>query len=136
MRIKPNRVCLLLLTLVSVLFAANVARAQEDTTPKKRLQSPATARGLIGGESHDSYVIRVRKGQMLTVDLSWQRKEDNRAEFTVSESANFFNAGQVEFGNASNEGKRWSGEVPKTRDYYVYVVGHPTARYRLQVTVK
>ncbi|MBS1788942.1 MAG: hypothetical protein JST85_14525 [Acidobacteria bacterium] len=133
---NQQRACLMFATMAIVFLAVTVAWAQNDTTPKKRLRNSTTAKGLIGGESHDSYVIHVRKGQTLTVELSWQRKEDNRAEFTVSESANFFNAGQVEFGNASNEGKRWSGEVPKTRDYYVYVVGHPTARYRLQVTVK
>lgn len=136
MRMNQQRACLMFATMAIVFLAVTVAWAQNDTTPKKRLRNSTTAKGLIGGESHDSYVIHVRKGQTLTVELSWQRKEDNRAEFTVSESANFFNAGQVEFGNASNEGKRWSGEVPKTRDYYVYVVGHPTARYRLQVTVK
>ena len=136
MRIKPTRVCLLLMALMSVLFAANVVWAQDDTTPKKRLQSPATARGFIGGESHDGYVIRVRKGQTLTVDLSWRLKDDNRAEFTVSESSNFFNGEQVNFGKSSDNGKRWSGKVPKTGNYYIYVVGHPTARYKLLVTVK
>lgn len=136
MRIKPKGIGLLLLTLVGVLFAANGVCAQDDTTPKKRIQSPATVRGFIGGESHDSYVIRARKGQTLTVDLSWRLKDDNRAEFTVTESSNFFSGEQVKFGKSSDNGKRWSGKVPRTGNYYIYVVGHPTARYKLLVTVK
>ncbi|MBL8188442.1 MAG: hypothetical protein JNK38_10570 [Acidobacteria bacterium] len=136
MRINTRRVCLLLATMAIVVLAVNVIRAQDDTTPKKRLRNSATAKGEIGGESHDSYVIRVRKGQTLTVEFSWQRKEDNRAEFTVSESSNFFNGTQVEFGTVSNDGKRWSGKIPKTTDYYIYVVGHPIARYTLKVSVK
>ncbi len=136
MLINRRRVCLLLVTLATLLLTANLTWAQEDTTPKKRLRSPATARGFIGGESHDSYVINVRKGRTLTVQISWQLKDDNRAEFTVSESSNFFSGEPVSFGKASADGKRWSGQVPKTADYYIYVVGHPTARYKLLVTVK
>lgn len=136
MRINARIVCSMLATITIVLLAVNVAWAQEDKTPKKRLRSPATARGFIGGESHDSYVIRVRKGQTMTVQISWKIEDDNRAEFTVSESPNFFNGEQVSFGKASADGKRWSGKVPKTADYYIYVVGHPTARYKLLVTVK
>ncbi len=136
MRIKLKRASWMLLVLVTVLLAANVTYAQEDKTPKKQLRSPATAKGFIGGESHDSYVIRARKGQTMTVQITWRRKDDNRAEFTVSESSNFFNGGQVTFGKASDNDRRWSGKVPKTGSYYIYVVAHPTARYTLSVTVK
>ena len=121
------------IALATLLLAANITWAQEDTTPKKRLRSPATAKGLIGGEPHDSYVIHARKGQTLAVQISWQLKDDNKAEFTVSESANFFNGPQVGFGKASNNGKRWSGKIPRTANYYIYVVAHPTAQYTLRV---
>lgn len=137
MRIKLIRVSLLFIALTSLFLAANVTRAQEeDTTPKKRLRSPATVKGFIGGESHNSYVIRARKGQTMTVKISWQHKDDNRAEFSVSESDNFFNSEPITFGESSDEGKRWSGKIPKTGDYYIYVVAHPTANYTLKVTVK
>ena len=136
MRSKLKCISLVLIALATILLAADVTWAQDDTTPKQRLRSPATARGLIGGESHDSYAIRARKGQTMTVQISWRRKEDNRAEFTVSESPNFFNGAQVDFGKASDEGKRWSGKVPRTGNYYLYVVAHPTAHYTLRVTVK
>jgi len=127
---------LLFIALATLLLAANATWAQEDTAPKKRLRSPATARGTIGGEAHDSYVIRARKGQRMTVRISWQRVDDNRAEFTVSESANFFNGPQVGFGKASNNSKRWSGKIPRTANYYIYVVAHPTAKYTLRVRLK
>lgn len=136
MRIKLKRSSLLLIALAIVLLAANSSWAQEDTIPKKRLRSPATAKGVIGGESHDSYVIYARKGRRMTVQISWQRADDNRAEFTVSKSANFFNGPQVGFGKASDNGKRWSGKIPRTADYYIYVVAHPTAQYTLRVSLK
>lgn len=136
MRIKLKRPFWLLVALAFLLLTTSVAWAQSDTTPKKRLRSPATAKGFIGGESHDSYVIRERKGQTMTVQISWRRKDDNRAEFTVSESSNFFNGAQVAFGKVSEKGKRWRGKVPKTGSYYIYVVAHPTARYTLSVTVE
>lgn len=136
MRLRLHKTSFLFAAITALLLCANIASAQEDTTPKKRLRSPAITRGLIGGESHDSYVIRARRGRTMTVQISWRREGDNRAEFTVSESSNFYNAEQVTFGRESNNGRRWTGKIPDTRDYYIYVVGHPTARYTLRVTVR
>lgn len=136
MRTKYHKDSLRFIALAILVLAANVVWAQEDTTPKKRLRSPATAKGFIGGESHATYVIRVRKGQTMTVQISWKHKAHNRAEFTVSESANFFNGTPVTFGKVSDKGNRWSGKVPRTGNYYIYVVAHPTARYTLSVTVE
>jgi hypothetical protein len=136
MQLNLQKTFLLLALILTITLCTNSALAQDDTTPKKRLRSPATMKGLIGGESHDSYVIRARRGQVMTVQISWRREGDNRAEFTVSEAANFFGANQAEFGKASNNDKRWTGKVPKTRDYYLYVVAHPTAHYTLRVTTK
>lgn len=131
-----KRSSFLLIALAIVLLAANSCWAQDDTTQKRRLRSPETVRGLIGGESHDSYVIQARKGRTMTVQISWRRVDDNRAEFTVSESSDFFNGGEVAFGKTSDKGKRWSGRIPRTRDYYIYVVAHPTAQYTLRVRLK
>ena len=91
--------------------------------------------GFIGGESHDGYVVRARKGQVLTVRLSWRREGDNRASLVVSESADF-SGEAAKFGNDSNNGRRWVGRVPRTGDYYVYVMAHPSARYTLHVSVR
>jgi hypothetical protein len=123
---------------LAILFAvANIANGQEYV---KRLRNPASVKGLIGGESHNSYVIRVRKGQTLTVQISWRHEHDenlgdNHAEFFVSDLPNFASA-TFEFGKESNNGKRWSGRVPKTGDYYIYVNAHPTAYYTLRATVR
>jgi len=136
MQLEFHRLPFLLLATVTILLAASPSRAQDDTTPKKRLRSPAITRGVIGGESHDSYVIRARKGQTMTVRISWRPEGDNNAEFTVSESANFFGAEQVGFGSLSADSRRWTGRIPKSRDYYIYVVAHPTVHYTLRVNLK
>lgn len=136
MQLKLQRGSLFLIALTVLLLSATVSRSQEDTTPKKRLRSPATARGFIGGESHDSYVIRARKGQTMTVRISWRPDGDNSAGFTITRSPSFFTGEQVDFGNESDGGKRWTGKIPRTGNYYIYVTGHPTAHYTLRVKVK
>ncbi|MBI3649810.1 MAG: hypothetical protein HY231_02040 [Acidobacteria bacterium] len=136
MQNKLKKNFMLLMAAVMLLLAANLTQAQADNTAKKRLYSPATAKGFIGGESHDSYQIHARKGQTMTVRISWRRKDNNRAEFTVSESPNFFGSAPVTFGKASDHDKGWRGKIPKTGNYYLYVVAHPTAHYTLWVTVK
>jgi hypothetical protein len=100
-----------------------------------RLKSMVPVNGFIGGESHDSYVIRARKGQILTVSLSWQREDDNRASFTVSESPDF-SGPPAKFGNGSDEDTKWVGTVPRTGNYNVYVVAHPSARYTLKPSLR
>jgi len=49
------------------------------------------------------YMIRARKGQILTVKISWRRKHnnedgDNHAEFFVGELPNFDGDGRVKYG--------------------------------------
>ena len=134
MHVKLMRASLLLVAVATFFLAANITAAQENASPKKRLRSPATARGFIGGESNDGYVIRARRGQVMTVRISWRHVDDNRAEFSVSDSAEF--GGQVEFGKLTYSGRRWRGKIPQTGDYYIYVVAHPSARYILKVTLK
>lgn len=136
MNIKTKTTLFAAIILSVILGAASVGFAQADNTPKKRLKSPATARGFIGGESHDSYVIKATKGQTMTVQISWQRENGNKAEFTISKSANFFNGSPVNFGKESLNGKRWTGKLPQTGNYYIYVVANPSAKYTLKVTVK
>jgi hypothetical protein len=122
--------------LTSVLLTANVTHAQPPEPPAKRLRNPAVVRSTIGGESHDSYVIRASKGKTITVKLSWRQEEENHAQFTVSDMPGFFGAEPVAFGKEAEDGKRWTGKIPKTANYYIYVVAHPIARYTLRVTVK
>jgi hypothetical protein len=132
---KLPKVFLMLFTL-AILSQIMTIQAQEDTTPKKRLQSPVTVNGFIGGESHDSYVIHVRKNQVLTVQISWKPEGNNTASFTVSESPNFYSSQPVKFGKTTNGGKRWAGKIPKTSDYYIAVIAYPTAHYTLKVSLQ
>lgn len=120
---------------IAISVVSSLFSAQTDNIPKRRLQSPATVSGFIGGESHDSYVISATKGQVMTVQISWEKEDDNRADFTIAKSSNFFAADPVDFGKLSEDEKSWTGEIPSTGDYYVYVVAHPTAHYKLTVTV-
>ena len=136
MKNKLNQAVIAFLFTAIFLFGANAIMAQTDKTPKRRLQNPATVKGVVGGEAHNSYVIRALQGQMMTVQISWRREADNRAEFSVSRSANFFNSEPVKFGKETNNGKSWGGKIPKTGNYYIYVVAHPMAKYTLKVSVK
>ena len=122
--------------LTIVLLVADVIQAQPPEPPAKRLRNPAVVRSVIGGESHDSYVIRAAKGKTLTVVISWRREGDNNAGFKVSDMPGFYEAEPVSFGEESQDGNRWTGKIPKTANYYIYVVAHPIARYTLRVTIK
>ena len=106
----------------------------------QRLRHPARVRGFIGGETHDSYVIRARKGQLMTVQISWRRERGeagpNHAQFFVADSGEFSGDSAVKFGAASNHEKRWRGRIPKTQDYYIYVNAYPTAHYTLTVRLQ
>lgn len=114
----------------------NVALAQVETSPPGRLRNRVPVRGFIGGESHDGYVVRARKGQVMTVRLDWRREGDNRASLTVSESADFYTGEPVKFGSEYDDGRRWIGTVQRTGDYYFYVVAHPSAHYTLRVSLR
>jgi hypothetical protein len=125
-----------------MLLAVDPAFGQQDRAIGQhhfqRLRGPATVRGFIGGESHGTYVIRARKGRIMTVQISWQHQHDengdNHAEFYVTDSD--FNGDGIKFGSESNKGRRWTGKIPRNADYYIHVMAHPTAHYTLKVTLK
>jgi hypothetical protein len=123
----------LLLIVMILLPIAKATGGQLQPLVTKRLRNPASVRGFIGGESHQEYVIHVRRGRVLTVRLSWRREADNRAEFSVKESRN---SEPSKFGMESDDGKRWTGKIPKSGDYYIDVYAHPTAHYTLRVAVR
>ncbi len=117
--------------LVLGLLAAG-AIAQPLSKPK-RVHAPATIRGLVGGESNDTYVVHVRKGRQLTVELSWKKEDGNTASFGMGSSKDLE---PVSFGKESHGGRKWVGRVPKTADYFIEVVAHPSAHYVLKVRIK
>jgi hypothetical protein len=113
------------------LLAAGIT-AQPQAKPK-RLHAPATIRSLVGGEANETYVVHVRKGQTLTVEISWKKEDDNTASFGMGALKDLE---PLSFGKESNGGRKWVGQVPKTADYFIEVVAHPSAHYVLKVTVK
>ena len=125
----------LLTTVIAIFVLSRLVLAQIDSTPRQRLRSPASVRGFIGGESHDSYVIHATKGHTMTVKISWRKEGDNRASFIITESPSFFENESVEFGKTSEDNRGWTGKIPRTGDYYIYVVAHPTAHYKLTVII-
>jgi hypothetical protein len=52
-----------------LLLSTTVSQSQEDSTPKE-VAKFHDGQGFIGGEAHESYVIRARKGQTMTVRIS------------------------------------------------------------------
>lgn len=121
------------LRLVLILgILATGAFAQPMAKPK-RVHAPATIRGMVGGEANVTYVVHVRKGRTLTVEISWKKEDDNKASFGMGANKDL---APVSFGKESNGGRKWSGRVPKTGDYFIEVVAHPRADYVLKVRVK
>lgn len=95
----------------------------------------ATIEGFIGGDSHDSYLIHLRKGRKLTLQISPAKGEDEgEASFDVS--AEEFGA-PVDFGQKSDGDKTWKGEIPTTGVYFISVTAFPgSAHYTLKVMVE
>lgn len=131
-----TQVLLTFFAVVILLFTAGIASAQTDSTPKKRLKNAVTVKGSVGGEAHDSYVIRARKNQTLKVQISWTGGGDKKAQFIISKSDDFFAGDVLEGGSETYDGRTQTRKIPATGDYYIYVTAHPTAKYTLKVTVK
>ena len=81
-------------------------------------------------------MIRVRKNQTLKIQISWQAADDNKAQFVISKSNDFFAGDVLEGGTETYDGKSRTVKVPATGDYYIYVTAHPTAHYTLKVSIK
>lgn len=103
---------------------------------KIRLKNGVAVNSTIGGEAHDSYVIRVRKGQTLHIQTSWNGNRDRNVSFFVTRSADFFKSEKVERGIETYDGKNWRLKMARTGDYYIYVTAYPTAEYTVKATVK
>ena len=119
-----------LMLLLAVLATSAVAQPR---TKPKRVHAPATIRGLVGGEANDTYVVRIARGRQLTVEISWKKEDDNTASFSLTDSRD---GRAVSFGKESDGGRKWTGKVPNTGDYFIEVVAHPSAHYVLKVKIK
>ena len=136
-QIRRVAVCLALTAMLAPL-AAQLQTPPPDGPPPNRSarltlkQNRASATGLIGGESHDRYVIQLPAGARVTIRT---RSVANRASAMISTSATFGAAEPAVFGANDRKTQTWTGVIPSTADYFIYVVAHPTAKYTLSVTV-
>ena len=121
------------LRLVLIIGLLSLSAFAQPRAKPKRVHVPTTIRGLVGGEANDTYIFRARKGQQLAVEISWKKEDDNTASFSVTDS---LDGGTISFGKESNGGRKWTGEVPKTHDYFIEVVAHPAAHYVLKIKAK
>lgn len=131
-----TKIRLIFFAMTILFLATGAAQAQTDSVKKKRLPNPAAVKGFVGGEAHDSYVIRARKNQTIKVQISWTGGGDKKAQFVISKSDDFFAGDVLEGGSETYDGRTQTRKVPATGDYYIYVTAHPTAKYTLKVSVK
>jgi hypothetical protein len=94
-------------------------------------RNQAFAKGHVGGESHDQYSIFLTKGADVRIQL---RSPENAAEFLFSTGPSFRGAEQVRFGVADENIRSWTGTIPASRKYYIYVTAYPESEYQLSVT--
>jgi hypothetical protein len=116
MRAHFKNLILVFGALTAMLFAVDRAAAQGAT----RLRSGVEVRGEVGGEGHQSYVIRARRGQIIRVRiLRGLRSPDDNFNLTVSRKPSFFDAQEVNFGKESS-GRgwmAWTGKAPRSGNY-------------------
>lgn len=118
-----SRFYFLLLFLLSLPLMAS-AQGQEPLT------GTLNAKGYIGGESHNQYVVAGLAGQPVEVRL---RSKGKRASMTVSASDDFFSAEPLPANGNDEDGQTWTGVVPASGRLFVYVVAYPVSNYRLRV---
>ena len=131
-----RKTILLAITAVIVGLAVT-AGAQDEPDPIKptRLHSPALVRDYIGGESHAVYVIRAKKGQTMTVIIQPQKGETG-AGFSVYRTRDVYESEAAGFGKTSADGRRFSGKVPVTRDYFIDIIAYPPSHFKLSVKLQ
>jgi hypothetical protein len=120
---------------VFIVFLASILEGQS-SRPNKVAQlelqhNQALANGYVGGEAHDQYSIMLTKGADITIQL---RSPKNAAEFLFSTSQPFLKAEQVKFGAADESIRSWTGIIPMSQKYYIYVTAYPDSKYQLIVT--
>jgi hypothetical protein len=100
---------------------------------QRELAVPGSARGYVGGESHDRYRIAVSKGDRLEIRLTWRRSSGNRAEASVSKSPDLGSAESLQGGQWSRDGRTWRGTIDEEGVIYLFVVAHPSASYTVRI---
>jgi len=117
---------LILVFTVLLLFTKNLY-AQDEPLSSKRVYPvslPIEVSNTVGGTYLDSYVVHLKQGQELHVQV--ENKTDHSKVYFDTVLAGT----ETRFGSDSSENS-WSGVVPKSGDYEIRLVAYPAANYKL-----
>ena len=90
-----------------------------------------SARGLVGGEATNYYLVHGRAGQLLTVHAISRRKR-TQVGVTLAKDDSYVPGKQKD-----SDLTRWQGRLPVTGDYLIQVNVSPYAEwYTLKVTLR
>lgn len=111
-----------------VLFVSSVGAQEAGISSERitRIHPPTVIVDTIGGDNHNVYVVRLRKGQRLRLKIVNQTKGAHVYFDTI------WAITDKRFGKDLSESS-WSGVAPKTGDYWIRVVAYPVATYKLKV---
>lgn len=125
----------LALCLILSAFSPAVTAQQPDQNTRVRFARGTTARTYRGSISHstNTYVVRARRGQTMTVSITSPQK---LALFHVT-TQEFIDGEYGDAINLATEARRWSLKLPTTADYYVAVVAERSVSdYTITIAVK
>lgn len=113
-------------------FFVTATAQQESKTIRVRFVKGATSRIYKGSVSHsiNTYVVKARKGQVMTVAVS---SSDGEALFSIIQQLEP-DTDPIEI---ATDQKRWTGKLFTTGDYYINIgAARSVATYNLTITVK
>ena len=122
---------LILIFTVLLLFSTTLY-AQDEPLASRRvypISLPIEISNTVGGTNVDIYVVHLKKGQKLHVQV--ENNTDNSKVYFDTVPAGT----ERRFGSDSSENS-WSGLVPKSGDYEIRLVAYPAANYKLLVYLK
>src|SRR3954462_15772901 len=105
----------LIFIFVGLLLLTNTLVAQDEPRQSKRvhlIELPTEVSSTVGGNYNDSYVVQLKKGQKLHVQVENQTENSKVYFDTVLAGI------ETRFGSDSSENS-WSGVAPKTGDYEI-----------------
>lgn len=121
---------IVLLTGLCLGLAVNAAEIKKTVMFPHGKNSTIIQGSVVRGD-RDVYLIRVRSGQIMTIQVS---ALENNAAFSLYESKSKKAISGTE---EEKDSTKWSGTLSKTGEYRIAVGGtRGNARYKLQVSVK
>jgi hypothetical protein len=116
-----------------LLFLSAPAMAQQESKiTRVKFAKGTTSKTYRGSVSHsiNTYIVKARKGQVLTVTVS---SSDGEALFSISQQP----APDTDPVELAHDRKRWSDRLDTSGDYYISVgAARSVASYTLIITVK